>query len=237
MLPLNAIPTEVIRKSLVPYQGFVMPFEIDLTAKDRGMLCFTREQISRFDTPKQAELRIDPTPVFKIFADLFGYDLAALREGAGECGVPDHSWNTFGKPKGVPLVIRWQAFGGEAVICFGGITSSAYYVVAVADKAITPHLLRVLKAFESTPTNPYMPMDEVAASKGALKTKVSLGSSPLEYKFLSSTFSVREEDLDSGIDGLMRQLDDLRFAASWQKRGRSSKSTALLQLEIGRAHV
>ena len=47
MLPLNAIPTEVIRKSLVPYQGFVMPFEIDLTEKDRGMLCFTREQISR----------------------------------------------------------------------------------------------------------------------------------------------------------------------------------------------
>lgn len=230
MLPLNAIPTEVIRNSLVPYQGFVMPFEIDLSPKDRAGLSYVREQITRLDPATQAELHIDPTPIFQVFVDLFGYDLAALREGAGECGVPDHSWNTFGKPKGVPLVIRWQAFGGEAVICFGGISSCQYYVVAVADKAITPHLLRVLKAFESTPTNPYMPMDEVAASKGAVKTKVSLGSSPFEYKFLSSTFSVREEDLDSGIDGLMRQLEDLRFSASWQKRGRLSKSTALLQL-------
>ncbi len=235
MLPLNSIPTEVIRKSLVPYQGFMMPFDIDLTPKDRGMLSSTREQISRFDTPKQAELRIDPTPIFKIFVDLFGYDLAALREGGGECGVPDHSWNTFGKPKGVPLVIRWQAFGGEALLCIGGIDSHQYYVVAVADKAITPHLLRVLKALESIPfTKPHVPTEESAAGKVALKTKVSLGSSPFDPKLLSATFSLRDDDLEAGGVDLMRQLDDLCFSASWQKRGRLSKSTALLQLTWNR---
>ncbi len=235
MLPLNSIPTEVIRKSLVPYQGFMMPFEIDLTPKDRAMLSSTREQISRFDTPKQAELRIDPTPIFEIFVDLFGYDLAALREGGGECGVPHHSWNTFGKPKGVPLVIRWQAFGGEALLCIGGIDSHQYYVVAVADKAITPHLLRVLKALESIPfTKPHVPTEELAAGKVALKTKVSLGSSPFDPKLLSATFSLRDDDLEAGGVDLMRQLDDLCFSASWQKRGRLSKSTALLQLTWNR---
>ena len=136
MLPLNSIPTEVIRKSLVPYQGFMLPFEIDLTPRDRAGLFSIMEQISRLDTAKQAELRIDPTPIFKIFVDLFGYDLQALQAGGGECGVPEHDWNTYGRPERLPLVIRWRAFGGEALLCFGGINAYQYYVAAIADKAI-----------------------------------------------------------------------------------------------------
>jgi len=235
MLPLNSIPTEVIRKSLVPYQGFMMPFDIDLTPRDRAGLFSIMEQISRLDTAKQAELRIDPTPIFKIFVDLFGYDLPALQAGGGESGVPEHDWNTYGRPERLPLVIRWRAFGGEALLCFGGINAYQYYVAAIADKAITPHLLRVLKALESIPfTKPHVPTEELAAGKVALKTKISLGSSPFEPKLLSATLSLRDDDLEAGGVDLMRQLDDLCFSASWQKRGRLSKSTALLQLTWNR---
>lgn len=231
MLPLTSIPTEVIRKSLVPYQGSVMPFEIDLTPRDRSGLSSIMEQISRLDTAKQAELRIDPTPIFKIFVDLFGYDLQALQAGGGDSGVPEHDWNTYGRPERLPLVIRWRAFGGEALLCFGGINAYQYYVAAIADKAITPHLLRVLKALESIPfTKAHVPTEELAAGKVALKTKISLGSSPFEPKLLSATLSLRDEDVESGGGDLLNQLDDLRFSASWQKIGRLSKSTALFRL-------
>ena len=57
MLPLNAIPTEVIRKSLVPYQGFVMPFEIALSPRDRSGLKYIQEPITRLEPAMQAELR------------------------------------------------------------------------------------------------------------------------------------------------------------------------------------
>ena len=94
MLPLTSIPTEVIRKSLVPYQGFIMPFEIELAPRDRESLSYTEEQISRLHPPKMAELAINPDPVFQVFVDLFGYDLQALRAGSGESGVPAFGWPT-----------------------------------------------------------------------------------------------------------------------------------------------
>ena len=231
MLPLNAIPTEVIRKSLVPYQGFVMPFEIALSPRDRSGLKYIHEPISRLEPAMQAELHIDPTPIFQVFVDLFGYDLAALHEGAGECGVPDHSWNLYGQPKRIPFVIRWQAFGGKATLCIGPINPFQYYIVAVADKAITPHLLKVLKALETLHQAKAQEFtEELSAGKVAVQTKVDLGYSPMEPQYLSGTFSVRERDLDSGIGDLLRQLEELRFSANWHKGSRSSKSSALLQL-------
>ena len=231
MLPLNAIPTEVIRKSLVPYQGFILPFEIDLAPKDRGGLPFTEERVSRLDLPKMAELAINPDPVFQIFVDLFGYDLQALREGGGECGVPDHDWNTFGRPERLPLVIRWRAFGGEAVLCFGGINYAQYYVVAVADQAITPHLLRVLKALESIPyTKTQVPTEELAAGKVALKTKVAQGASPFEPKYLSTTLHVEFANLPADAAKLTAQLEELRFSANWRKCRPLAGEPAVVQL-------
>ncbi len=231
MLPLTSIPTEIIRKSLVPYQGFILPFEIELAPKDRGSLSFTEEQVSRLHPPKMAELAINPDPIFQIFVDLFGYDLQALRAGGGESGVPDHDWNTFGRPERVPLVIRWRAFGGEAILCFGGVNYAQYFVVAVADKAITPHLLKVLKALESIPyTKGHVPTEELAKGKVALKTKVAQGASPFEPRYLSTTVLVEFANLPADAEKLTAQLEDLRFSANWRKCRPLAGEPAVVQL-------
>lgn len=231
MLPLTSIPTEVIRKSLVPYQGFILPFEIDLAPKDRGSLRLTEEQICRLDPPKMAELAINPDPIFRIFVDLFGYDLQALRAGGGESGVPEHDWNTFGRPERLPLVIRWRAFGGEAILCFGGINSHQYYVVAVADKAITPHLMKVLRALEATPyAKAQVPTEELSQGKVALKTRVAQGSAPFEPKYLSATVYVEFEHLEADAAKLTEQLEDLRFSANWRKCRPKAGEPAVVQL-------
>ena len=153
MLPLNSIPTEIIRKSFVPYRGFLTKMLIDLPPEDEPLRGNIGER-DRLTGAKEADLALSVTPVYQVFADLFGYDPALLQAGNGDCGVPGHDWNIYGRKDRVPQVIRWRGFdGGEALLCIG--TSQHHYfamVTAIANKAMSPHLARVFEAIgELTP--------------------------------------------------------------------------------------
>jgi len=153
MLPLNSIPTEIIRKSLVPYRGFLTKMLIDLPPEDEPLRGYVGQR-DRLTGAKEADLALSVTPIYQVFADLFGYDPALLQTGNGDCGVTGHDWNIYGHKDRVPQVIRWRGFdGGEALICIGA--SHQHYfamVTAIANKAMSPHLARVFEAIgELTP--------------------------------------------------------------------------------------
>ena len=147
MLPLNSIPTEIIRKSFVPYRGFLTKMLIDLPPEDepiRGNV----GQRDRLTGAKEADLALSVTPIYQVFADLFGYDPALLQAGNGDCGIPGHDWNIYGRKDRVPQVIRWRGFdGGEALLCIG--TSQQHFFVMVtglANKQMAPKLAQVFEA-------------------------------------------------------------------------------------------
>ena len=153
MLPLNSIPTEIIRKSFVPYRGFLTKMLIDLPPEDEPLRGYVGQR-DRLTGAKEADLALSVTPIYQVFADLFGYDPALLQTGNGDCGVTGHDWNIYGHKDRVPQVIRWRGFdGGEALICIGA--SHQHYfamVTAIANKAMSPHLARVFEAIgELTP--------------------------------------------------------------------------------------
>ena len=153
MLPLNSIPTEIIRKSLVPYRGFITKMLIDLPPEDEPLRSHVGQR-DRLSGAKAADLALSVTPIYQVFADLFGYDPALLQVGNGDCGVEGHDWNIYGRKDRIPQVIRWRGFdGGEALICIGA--SHQHYfamVTAIANKAMSPHLARVFEAIgELTP--------------------------------------------------------------------------------------
>jgi hypothetical protein len=145
MLPLNSIPTEIIRKSFQPYRGFITKVLIDLPPEDepiRGNV----GQRDRLTGAKEADLALSVTPIYQVFADLFGYDPVLLQAGNGDCGVPGHDWNIYGRKDRVPQVIRWRGFdGGEALLCLG-VARPHYYamVVGVANKQMA---LKLAQAF------------------------------------------------------------------------------------------
>jgi len=105
MLPLNSIPTEIIRKSLVPYRGFLTKMLIDLPPEDEPLRGNVGQR-DRLTGAKEADLALSVTPIYQVFADLFGYDPALLEVGNGDCGVPGHDWNIYGRKDRVPQVIR-----------------------------------------------------------------------------------------------------------------------------------
>ncbi len=147
MLPLNSIPTEIIRKSFVPYRGFLTKMLIDLPPEDEPLRGNIGER-DRLTGAKEADLALSVTPIYQVFADLFGYDPALLQVGNGDCGVPGHDWNIYGRKDRVPQVIRWRGFdGGEALLCIG--TSQQHYFVMVAglaNKTMAPKLAQVFEA-------------------------------------------------------------------------------------------
>lgn len=147
MLPLNSIPTEIIRKSLVPYRGFLTKMLIDLPPEDEPLRGNIGER-DRLTGAKEADLALSVTPIYQVFADLFGYDPVLLQVGNGDCGVPGHDWNIYGRKDRVPQVIRWRGFdGGEALLCIG--TSQQHYFVMVAglaNKTMAPKLAQVFEA-------------------------------------------------------------------------------------------
>lgn len=147
MLPLHSIPTEIIRKGFVPYRGFLTKMLIDLPPEDEPLRGHVGER-DRLSGAKEADLALSVTPIYQVFADLFGYDLAQLQTGNGDCGVDGHDWNIYGRKDRIPQVIRWRGFdGGEALLCIGA--SQQHYFVMVtglANKAMMPHLARVFEA-------------------------------------------------------------------------------------------
>jgi hypothetical protein len=147
MLPLNSIPTEIIRKSFVPYRGFITKVLIDLPPEEEPL----RGAIGQRDPlsgAKAADLALSVTPIYKVFADLFGYDPDLLQAGNGDCGVTGHDWNIYGQKERVPQVIRWRGFdGGEALLCLGATHHNYYVMVAgVANKQMAPKLSQVFEA-------------------------------------------------------------------------------------------
>jgi hypothetical protein len=147
MLPLNSIPTEIIRKGFVPYRGFITKMLIDLPPEDEPLRGHVGQR-DRLSGAKEADLALSVTPIYQVFADLFGYDPALLQSGNGDCGVDGHDWNIYGRKDRIPQVIRWRGFdGGEALLCIGA--SQQHYFVMVtglANKTMMPHLSRVFEA-------------------------------------------------------------------------------------------
>ena len=148
MLPLNSIPTEIIRKGFVPYRGFLTQMLIDLPPEDEPLRGHVGQR-DRLSGAKEADLALSVTPIYQVFADLFGYDPALLQAGNGDCGVDGHDWNIYGRKDRIPQVIRWRGFdGGEALLCIGA-THYSYHlamVTGIANKAMSPHLARVFEA-------------------------------------------------------------------------------------------
>ena len=148
MLPLNSIPTEIIRKGFVPYRGFLTQMLIDLPPEDEPLRGHVGQR-DRLSGAKEADLALSVTPIYQVFADLFGYDPALLQAGNGDCGVDGHDWNIYGRKDRIPQVIRWRGFdGGEALLCIGA-THCSYHlamVTGIANKAMSPHLARVFEA-------------------------------------------------------------------------------------------
>ena len=147
MLPLNSIPTEIIRKGFVPYRGFLTQMLIDLPPEDEPLRGHVGQR-DRLSGAKEADLALSVTPIYQVFADLFGYDPALLQSGNGDCGVDGHDWNIYGRKDRIPQVIRWRGFdGGEALLCIG---ASEYHhhvmVTGLANKTMMPHLSRVFEA-------------------------------------------------------------------------------------------
>ena len=218
MLPLNAIPSEVIFRSLRPYQGFVLPIAYDLPRAHHGYLNSVYETVHRLTGDPVAELALDPMPVFKVFADLFGYDVARLREGDGECGVADHNWNLFGRGDRIPLFIRWRAFGGEAILTLGGDNPYEIYLAALADRAMAPHVLKVLKTLDGLPhAQPGQTTEEIAGGKVAVLTRTKTQLTPWERTVLSTTVELYDEGCEGEADNLIEQLANLRYSANWRR--------------------
>lgn len=147
MLPLHAIPTEVIRKGFRPYRGFSTSLPINLPTEDLPLRFQIGRPQSALSDEKVAELALNVQPLFSLFARLFGYDPEMLKVGNGDCGVEGHDWNLYGEKDRVPQVVRWRAFGGEALFCVG---PDAYnrlaQIVGLADEAMAPHMARVFAA-------------------------------------------------------------------------------------------
>jgi hypothetical protein len=155
MLPLPSIPTEIIRKGFQPTRGFLLTLDVAIAPEDGPLRSMVGSPISPLAAAKAAEFAVDFTPVFQVFADLFGYDLAQLRAGDGDCGVAGHDWNLFGRKDRVPLVIRWRRpEGGEAIIAIGEMQEGGadLYVAGLANQAMAPFLQQVLVALGELPT-------------------------------------------------------------------------------------
>lgn len=154
MLTLQSIPTEIIRKTFEPTRGFILALDVALATKDRPLRHLAGETMSPLSPDKAAEMAVDFDPLFQVFVDLFGYDLAMLRAGDGDCGVEGHDWNLFGRPDRVPLVIRWRRpEGAEAILTIGGMMegSADLYVAGVANRAMAPHLTKVFASLRELP--------------------------------------------------------------------------------------
>lgn len=147
MLPLHAIPTEVIRKSFRPYRGFITSLLVNLPQDDQALRHHIGRPLSALSAEKAAELALDVTPIYDVFARLFGYDPALLKVGNGECGVEGHDWNLYGEKNRVPQVVRWRAFGGEALLCIGTDQLTRYaQVVGLADEIMAPKMYQAFEA-------------------------------------------------------------------------------------------
>jgi len=212
MLPLNSIPTEIIRKSFVPYRGFITKMLIDLPPEDEPLRGNVGQR-DRLTGAKEADLALSVTPIYQVFADLFGYDPAQLQAGNGDCGVPGHDWNIYGRKDRVPQIIRWRGFdGGEALLCIGASDQHYYVMVTgLANKAMEPKLAKVFEAIGGL-------------SNDAKKVSIDMPAGDLLQKVSAETGFVNH-DLTAGLwcptdegepdETLAAELKKLRFSCKF----------------------
>lgn len=149
MLPLHAIPTEVIRKGFRPCRGFMTMIAINIPEEDTPLTFHVDAPRGPLTGDKMAVLALNVTPIYEVFAKLFGYDPQLLMVGNGDCGVEGHDWNLYGEKDRVPQVVRWRGFdGGEALFCIG--TRRGGYgvaeIVGLADELMAPKMAQVFEA-------------------------------------------------------------------------------------------
>ncbi len=148
MLPLHAIPTEVIRKGFRPYRGFITSVPINLPEEDQALRPFVGMAMGPLTGEKSAVLALNVSPIYEVFARLFGYDAKLLNAGNGECGVEGHDWNLYGEKERTPQVVRWRGFdGGEALFCIGsGLNNYLATIVGLANDVMAPKMAQVFEA-------------------------------------------------------------------------------------------
>jgi hypothetical protein len=212
MLPLNSIPTEIIRKSLVPYRGFLTKMLIDLPPEDEPLRGNVGQR-DRLTGAKEADLALSVTPIYQVFADLFGYDPALLQAGNGDCGVPGHDWNIYGQKERVPQVIRWRGFdGGEALLCIG--TSQQHFFVMVtglANKQMAPKLALVFEALGELSNEQQKTTADMPA--GDLLQKVVMETDMARFELTAGYWcSTKEGDPD---ELQASELKKLRFSSKF----------------------
>ncbi len=212
MLPLNSIPTEIIRKSFVPYRGFLTKMLIDLPAEDEPLRGNIGER-DRLTGAKEADLALSVTPIYQVFADLFGYDPALLQAGNGDCGVPGHDWNIYGRKDRVPQVIRWRGFdGGEALLCIGA--SNQHYfamVTGLANKQMAPKLAQVFEALGELADDRQKKTTDLPA--GDLLHKVIMETDMARFELTAGYWCSTEEGDPDALQA--EELKKLRFSSKF----------------------
>ena len=230
MLPLNSIPTEIIRKSLVPYRGFLTKMLIDLPPEDEPLRGHVGQR-DRLSGAKAADLALSVTPIYQVFADLFGYDPALLQAGNGDCGVEGHDWNIYGRKDRIPQVIRWRGFdGGEALLCIG--EAHSYHqamVTGLANKAMSPHLARVFEAIGELSNDQKKATTDLPA--GDLLHKVSVETGAIRDE-LTAGYWCSTEDGDPD-EHQAAELKKLRFSCKFYHHfGYGTYTYALLRRRL-----
>ncbi len=212
MLPLNSIPTEIIRKSFVPYRGFITKMLIDLPPEDEPLRGNVGHR-DRLTGAKEADLALSVTPIYQVFADLFGYDPALLQAGNGDSGVPGHDWNIYGRKDRVPQIIRWRGFdGGEALICIGASDQHYYVMVTgLANKAMEPQLAKVFEAIGGLANDQKTATADLPA--GDLLHKVVMETDMARFELTAGYWCSTEEGDPDELQAA--ELKKLRFSSKF----------------------
>ncbi len=209
MLPLNSIPTEIIRKSFVPYRGFITKIFIDLPPEEEPL----RGAIGQRDPlsgAKAADLALSVTPIYQVFADLFGYDPDLLQAGNGDCGIAGHDWNIYGRKDRAPQVIRWRGFdGGEALLCLGATHAHYYVTVAgLANKQMAPKLAQVFAAIGELRTEEKQ--TSLDQPSGNLLQKVSMETDIIQGGLTAGVWHATDDGTPDELQSA--ELSKLRFS-------------------------
>jgi hypothetical protein len=212
MLPLNSIPTEIIRKSFVPFRGFITKLLIDLPPEDEPLRGNVGQR-DRLTGAKEADLALSVAPIYQVFADLFGYDPALLQAGNGDCGVPGHDWNVYGRKDRIPQVIRWRGFdGGEALLCLGACHQHHFVMVTgLANKAMEPQLAKVFEAIGGLANDQKKATADLPA--GDLLHKVVMETEMARFELTAGYWCSTEEGDPDELQAA--ELKKLRFSSKF----------------------
>lgn len=211
MLPLHAIPTEVIRKGFRPYRGFMTTVAINIPDEDAPLALLVDAPQGPLTGEKVALLALNVFPIYEVFAQLFGYDPKLLMVGNGDCGVEGHDWNLYGVKDRVPQVVRWRGFdGGEALFCIGTHTGGCREaeIVGVSNAIMAPKMAQAFATIGELCSQKHP--QAVDVPMGNLLQKVEVESRRSRHDFSACLWPIAKEEAPSAE--LMDELTKLRFS-------------------------